>query len=160
MRIFIFLLILIPSILSAQVMPKQSAGISLMPDYGAGVNYSRYFGHVGVYGSYAHTIMGFSTRRFDSSQKISTGLIYLIFDNSTKYPFCFLAGTSYNTYKDVNPFYAKDKHTTQPFDLQLGVSSMIDLFNVGFRYDVMKHEASVDFSMNFGKQVIRHKNRR
>jgi hypothetical protein len=142
---------------SCQFMPKRSVGITLMPDYGMGVIYSQYFGHVGVYGSYAHTILGFSSRRFDSSQKASLGIILLSYGPNTKYPFAFSIGTDYNTYKGLQPDYKKNPHTGQPFDLQLGVSKMVNLINVGFRYDVFKNEASVDLSVNFGRQLIKYR---
>jgi hypothetical protein len=160
MKRLIFLLILFPSILTAQVMPKHSAGIVLMPDYGMGVNYSRYFGHVGVYGSYAHTIVGFSSRRFDTSQKISAGAVFLLFSANTRYPFYIQAGTSYNTYKGLQPYNKRNPHTAQPFDYQVGVGSMANRVSVGFRYDILKNEASVDLAYNFGRQLIKHKHRR
>jgi hypothetical protein len=143
--------------IEAQVIPKQSAGITLMPDFGAGVVYSRYFGHVGFYGSYAHTIMGFSPRRFDSSQKLSAGAVFLFYSANTKYPFYIQAGGSFNTYKNLQ---TKEPHASQPFDYQVGIGEMFNYLNVGFRYDVYKNEASVDLQWNFGRQLIKYKHNR
>lgn len=154
---FLFLLIISLSC-SAQrfFMPTQSAGIVLMPDYGAGVIYDYQYRHFGVYCSYAHTIMDYS-RQFDKAQKISLGLKYIAFNASTKYPTYFCLGGSYNTYEGIAQGYANNKLVSMPFDIQAGVGTMINSVSIGFRLDVQKTDVAVDFKWNFGRKVIKYK---
>lgn len=141
-------------------MPKHSIGVTLLPDYGMGGIYTRYYDHLGFYGSYGHTIAGFSARRFDTAQKIAIGTQYLIFNANTSYPSWFSAGVSYNTYKGMDANYAKVKYASQPWDCQLGFGLMIQLIDVGFRYDLLKNEGQLDILINFGHRLIKQKHLR
>ena len=159
MKTLTFLYLFTFSTCTAQlIMPVRSVGITVLPDYGLGVIYTQYFNHIGIYTSYAHTILDFS-KRYDSSQKISFGCQYLFFNKMSNYPLILSLGTSYNTYQGARTVY-RNPYTLQPFDVQAGFGMMLNGFNVGFRYDVFKNEAMVDVSWNIGKQLAKFKHKR
>jgi len=140
----------------AQIMPTFSTGITLMPDYGAGIICTRYFNHVGIYASYGHTIMNFS-KRYGQSEKVSLGIDYIIFQRNTFIPAYLSVGTSYNRYNETVQNMAPNYYTTMPFDLQLGCGMMLKSLDVGVRYDAFKKDASIDLQWNIGKQFIKYK---
>lgn len=157
------LIVFILSVISYQAvcmnhyMPKRAFGLTILPDYGFGLSYTHYAGHVAAYASYDHNLKIYSGNRFDKSQKISAGIAYLFFDNTTKYPGYLSLGASYNTYADVIPFYAANKKAMQPYDLQLGTGAIINHIAVGFRYDIIKNDAMIDLKVNFGRKIIKQK---
>ena len=136
-------------------MPRHAAGLSVLPDFGFGLNYTKYVGHVGAYAGYAHNLKVFTRNRFDNSQKISAGLVVLFFNRITKYPGFLTAGASYNTYSGVIPFYAANKRAMQPYDVQIGGGAILDRVAIGVRYDVIRNDMSVDLKINFGRQIIK-----
>lgn len=138
-------------------MPKHAIGMTAMPDYGFGINYTGYVNnHYGVYTVYAHSIKQFTRTRFAGSQKVSTGVIYLIYDRATRFPAFVQAGACYNTYRDMIPFYAQNKKVIQRWSYEAGAGVMLSHAVIGIRIDLVKHDVSVDLKWNFGRKIIRN----
>ena len=156
MKALSFLFLFLFSTLSAQISPKRAVGVSLLPDYGAGVIYTQYFGHIAPYASYSHTIMHFSTR-YDIANKVAIGASYVFFKRTTYLPGYLTAGMSYNWYETGVNYITQSRYTTMPCDLQLGFGIVLKSVNVGFRYDCFKKDASVDVSWNFGRNIMKFK---
>jgi hypothetical protein len=155
--VFLFLLVISLNCSAQRYwMPTQVAGITLLPDYGAGVIYGYNFRHVGVFASYSHSILDYSMQ-FDKAQKVTIGIKYIAYNTTTKYPFYFSLGGSYNTYEGISPGLLGNKVVSMPYDVQAGVGTMINSVGVGFRLDIFKTDVGIDLCWNFGKKVMKYK---
>jgi hypothetical protein len=147
MRKLIFILFLLPSVLSAQT---NTISIVLQPvDLGIGLRYDKKIDNLGLYvsASYGNYSIDENTGIRNHIKSVIGALKYLP-GKFNGHPLGYLsAGVSYSYYGNIQGYFSE--RTLQPVSMEFGCGVRFKKAMTGFSYDPIKNESTLAFGINF-----------